>query len=113
MVSSKKEGKPPPNYSENPPNGNGTIHAADDYPEADDCCEDFPDLTLKEKFCYGVGHVFNDLCASMWFSYLLIFFEKVIGSLTLQIYRKKKLYWFISETILFFFFKDNCKNCLL
>lgn len=34
-------------------------------------------LTLPEKLCYGVGHVFNDLCASMWFSYLLIFFEKV------------------------------------
>ncbi|XP_018014203.1 major facilitator superfamily domain-containing protein 12-like [Hyalella azteca] len=37
-----------------------------------------PSLTLTEKFCYGVGHVFNDLCASMWFSYLLLFFEKVL-----------------------------------
>ena len=34
-------------------------------------------LTKAEKFCFGVGHVYNDLCASMWFSYLLIFFEKV------------------------------------
>lgn len=30
------------------------------------------------KLSYGVGHVFNDLCASMWFSYLLIFYEKVL-----------------------------------
>ncbi|XP_068236544.1 major facilitator superfamily domain-containing protein 12-like [Palaemon carinicauda] len=30
------------------------------------------------KLTYGVGHVFNDLCASMWFSYLLIFYEKVL-----------------------------------
>ncbi|KAK7086674.1 Major facilitator superfamily domain-containing protein 12 [Halocaridina rubra] len=30
------------------------------------------------KLCYGVGHIFNDLCASMWFSYLLIFYEKVL-----------------------------------
>lgn len=34
-------------------------------------------MSLSTKFCYGVGHVFNDLCASMWFTYLLIFFEKV------------------------------------
>lgn len=38
-------------------------------------------LTRGEKLCYGVGHVFNDLCASMWFSYLLIFFEKVSESI--------------------------------
>lgn len=30
------------------------------------------------KLSYGVGHVFNDLCASMWFTYLLIFYEKVL-----------------------------------
>jgi len=27
---------------------------------------------------YGVGHVLNDLCASMWFTYLLLFFQKVL-----------------------------------
>ncbi|XP_042884480.1 major facilitator superfamily domain-containing protein 12-like [Penaeus japonicus] len=30
------------------------------------------------KLSFGVGHVFNDLCASMWFTYLLIFYEKVL-----------------------------------
>ncbi|XP_054278762.1 major facilitator superfamily domain-containing protein 12-like isoform X2 [Macrosteles quadrilineatus] len=35
-------------------------------------------LTLGRKLAYGVGHVFNDLCASMWFTYTLIFFNKVI-----------------------------------
>ncbi|KAK7075196.1 Major facilitator superfamily domain-containing protein 12 [Halocaridina rubra] len=30
------------------------------------------------KLSYGVGHVFNDLCASMWFTYLLIYYEKVL-----------------------------------
>ena len=34
-------------------------------------------LTKKQKFGYGTGHVLNDLCASMWFSYLLIFFHDV------------------------------------
>ena len=33
--------------------------------------------TLKQKLCYGVGHVFNDLCIQAWFSYLLIYFTKV------------------------------------
>uniref|UniRef100_A0A2P2ICJ4 Major facilitator superfamily domain-containing protein 12-like n=1 Tax=Hirondellea gigas TaxID=1518452 RepID=A0A2P2ICJ4_9CRUS len=37
-----------------------------------------PRMSNLEKFCYGVGHVYNDMCASMWFSYLLIFYEKVL-----------------------------------
>jgi len=35
-------------------------------------------LSKKQKFGYGTGHVLNDLCASMWFSYLLIFFHDVL-----------------------------------
>ena len=31
------------------------------------------------KIAYGTGHVLNDMCASMWFTYLLIFFHKVLG----------------------------------
>ena len=27
---------------------------------------------------YGLGHVCNDICASMWFTYLLLFFQKVL-----------------------------------
>ncbi|XP_067134435.1 major facilitator superfamily domain-containing protein 12-like [Centruroides vittatus] len=30
-------------------------------------------LTLRTKITYSVGHVFNDLCASMWFTYLLVY----------------------------------------
>ena len=30
------------------------------------------------KFGYGNGHVLNDVCASMWFSYLLLYFHNVI-----------------------------------
>ena len=30
------------------------------------------------KLTYGVGHVFNDLCAGMFFSYLVLFFTKVV-----------------------------------
>lgn len=34
--------------------------------------------SLKQKFCYGVGHVFNDLCIQAWFTYLIIFFNKIV-----------------------------------
>ncbi|GMR61793.1 hypothetical protein PMAYCL1PPCAC_31988 [Pristionchus mayeri] len=36
------------------------------------------DISLGPKLCYGFGHFYNDLCASMWFTYLMIFLEKVI-----------------------------------
>lgn len=35
-------------------------------------------LSLFRKIAYGCGHVFNDLCASMWFTYLLLFFHMVL-----------------------------------
>jgi Na+/melibiose symporter-like transporter len=33
-------------------------------------------LTRKKKFGYGLGHILNDLCASMWFTYLLVSFRR-------------------------------------
>ncbi|CAL4091613.1 unnamed protein product [Meganyctiphanes norvegica] len=30
------------------------------------------------KLAYGVGHFYNDLCAAMWFTYLLIFYDKAL-----------------------------------
>ncbi|XP_018025229.1 major facilitator superfamily domain-containing protein 12 [Hyalella azteca] len=35
-------------------------------------------LKLSTKLSYGVGHVMNDLCASMWFTYLLIYLQYVL-----------------------------------
>ncbi|KAK7075195.1 Major facilitator superfamily domain-containing protein 12 [Halocaridina rubra] len=35
-------------------------------------------LSRGGKLCYGVGHVMNDLCAAMWFSYILLFYSKVL-----------------------------------
>ena len=35
-------------------------------------------LSIVRKIAYGCGHVFNDLCASMWFTYLLLFFHMVL-----------------------------------
>lgn len=36
-------------------------------------------LSLCKKLCYSVGHFLNDLCASMWFTYLLVFYHNVLG----------------------------------
>ncbi len=39
-----------------------------------------PDVVSKKfKFAYSVGHVLNDLSASMWFSYLLVFYHRVVN----------------------------------
>ena len=35
-------------------------------------------LPWKRKIGYGMGHILNDLCASMWFTYLLLFFHRVL-----------------------------------
>jgi Na+/melibiose symporter-like transporter len=38
-----------------------------------------PDVVSKRsKLAYSVGHVLNDLTSSMWFSYLLVFYHRVV-----------------------------------
>eukprot|EP00794_Sanderia_malayensis_P010002 gene10002-11026_t len=39
----------------------------------------FHNNNWTRRWYYGVGHVLNDLCASMWFSHLLIFLQKVVN----------------------------------
>ncbi|CAF1052645.1 unnamed protein product [Adineta steineri] len=36
-------------------------------------------VSKRSKFAYSVGHVLNDLCASMWFSYLIVFYHRVVN----------------------------------
>ncbi|CAJ0947270.1 unnamed protein product, partial [Mesorhabditis belari] len=36
------------------------------------------DINFLHKLSYSMGHFYNDLCASMWFTYLMIYMEKVI-----------------------------------
>lgn len=41
--------------------------------------DQFPvSCTSLQKISYGLGHVFNDLCAAMWFSYTLFYFQVVL-----------------------------------
>ena len=32
-------------------------------------------LSFKTKLCYSLGHVYNDMAVSIWFSFTLVFFE--------------------------------------
>ncbi|XP_032422321.1 major facilitator superfamily domain-containing protein 12 [Xiphophorus hellerii] len=36
-------------------------------------------LPAVRKLSYAAGHFLNDLCASMWFTYLLVFYHSVLG----------------------------------
>ena len=36
-------------------------------------------LTWRTRLSYGSGHVLNDLCANVWFSYLLVYMQSVVG----------------------------------
>ena len=36
-------------------------------------------VSWPKRLGYGTGHVLNDMCAAMWFTYLLIFFHKVLS----------------------------------
>lgn len=45
---------------------------------SDDYTEVYQRLPFKSLLAYGVGHVLNDVCASMWFTYLLVFFHLVL-----------------------------------
>lgn len=45
---------------------------------SDEYTELYRRLPLKTQLAYGIGHVLNDVCASMWFTYLLVFFHLVL-----------------------------------
>ncbi|KAG8188880.1 hypothetical protein JTE90_018285 [Oedothorax gibbosus] len=36
-------------------------------------------LPWSQRISFGVGHALNDLCASMWFSYLIVYLQLVLG----------------------------------
>lgn len=35
--------------------------------------------TEWNKLCYGLGHVHNDLCSAVWFSYTLFYWQIVMN----------------------------------
>ncbi|GLH01281.1 Major facilitator superfamily domain-containing protein 12 [Gryllus bimaculatus] len=47
-------------------------------PSVNDYVEIIKPLPLRLRLSYGIGHVLNDVCASMWFTYLLVYFHFVL-----------------------------------
>ncbi|XP_069784841.1 major facilitator superfamily domain-containing protein 12a isoform X2 [Narcine bancroftii] len=41
--------------------------------------EGLPSLSICSRLSYAVGHFLNDLCASMWFTYLLVYYHTVLA----------------------------------
>ncbi|XP_062873111.1 major facilitator superfamily domain-containing protein 12a [Trichomycterus rosablanca] len=41
--------------------------------------DDSESLPVIKRFSYALGHFLNDLCASMWFTYLLVYYHSVLG----------------------------------
>ncbi len=35
-------------------------------------------VPMGQRLAFSLGHILNDLCASMWFTYLLLFLHKVL-----------------------------------
>ncbi|CAH0548088.1 unnamed protein product [Brassicogethes aeneus] len=46
---------------------------------SDEYTEVYRRLPFALQLSYGVGHVLNDVCASMWFTYLIVFFRYVLN----------------------------------
>ncbi|XP_053683691.1 major facilitator superfamily domain-containing protein 12-like [Sabethes cyaneus] len=57
------------------PGGSGE----DPPPTADSQMEKRSTLKIFEKIGFGLGHVYNDLCAGVWFSYTLLFMQGALG----------------------------------
>ncbi|XP_069505543.1 major facilitator superfamily domain-containing protein 12 isoform X1 [Ambystoma mexicanum] len=36
-------------------------------------------MPLRQRLSYSIGHFLNDLCASMWFTYFLVYYHSVLG----------------------------------
>lgn len=57
---------------------NQLVMEASGYHQTEDYTELYRRIPFKTQFFYGIGHVLNDVCASMWFTYLLVFFHLVL-----------------------------------
>ncbi|XP_062702999.1 major facilitator superfamily domain-containing protein 12-like [Aedes albopictus] len=60
---------------EDPPNG-GPPGPTPEHPTQ---MERRSTLRIVEKIGFGLGHVYNDLCAGVWFSYTLLFMQGALG----------------------------------
>ena len=36
-------------------------------------------LAISQRLAFSIGHIFNDLCSAIWFTYLLVYFQDIRG----------------------------------
>lgn len=63
----------PPNYGSIQSVSNNSSEESEIMPE------DKSTLKFLDKVGFSLGHVYNDLCAGIWFSYTLLFMQNVLG----------------------------------
>lgn len=68
-------------------------------------------LSTVSRFSFGVGHVLNDLCASMWFSYLLVYFHKVGKVFMSLVINDHILYIRIEYHVIYFHIGIEIQQC--
>ncbi|KAF0047497.1 hypothetical protein F2P81_001130 [Scophthalmus maximus] len=61
-------------------------------------------LSGPRRLSYAAGHFLNDLCASMWFTYLLVFYHSVLGFLNTNAGT-------VSVVLSFAFIFNQCLGC--
>lgn len=73
------------NFNGRPYRQFGTTPAQDNFPETGHPAQDSFDFLATrrvptlQRYCYAVGHIQNDMCMSMWYTYLLLYYKEVIG----------------------------------
>lgn len=66
----------PPNYGSI--DSSTTNTSSDGSEESEIMPDDKTTLKFMEKVGFSLGHVYNDLCAGIWFSYTLLFMQNVL-----------------------------------
>ncbi|CAH1170042.1 unnamed protein product [Phaedon cochleariae] len=57
---------------------NARMDTSSPYDLTNEYIELYSRVPWRMQLAYGIGHVLNDVCASMWFTYLLVFFHLVL-----------------------------------
>lgn len=67
-----------------PSNNYGSIQSQSESSPVEPIDDSKTTLKFLEKIGFSLGHIYNDLCAAIWFSYTLLFMQGVLGLAAVQ-----------------------------
>lgn len=67
-----------------PSNNYGSIQSQSESSQVEPIDDSKTTLKFLEKIGFSLGHIYNDLCAAIWFSYTLLFMQGVLGLAAVQ-----------------------------